>query len=109
MKIVYVRGPFLHITVEETFSDLDSIFDEVDMVKGRLKDPQHTGGNIVCEGRTKKKNKGLFLNERKDYQYLKLVSGINGALQRIKHPMVWKNQAIDCMKKLLDGFLTESL
>ena len=47
---------------------------------------------MSVRGRTKKKNKGLFLNERKDYQYLKLVSGINGTLQRIKHPMVWKNQ-----------------
>ena len=84
MKIVYVEEPFLHITVEETFSDLDSIFDEVDMVKGRLKDPQHTGGAMSVRGENKKKNKGLFLNERKDYQYLKLVSGINGSITKNK-------------------------
>ena len=33
MKIVYVEEPFFHIIVEETFSGLDSIFNEVDMVK----------------------------------------------------------------------------
>ena len=49
-----------------------------------------------------KKNKGLFLNERKDYQYLKLVSGINGAVTKNKtsNGMEESNSFIDCMKKL---------
>ena len=103
MKIVYVEEPFFHIIVEETFSDLDSIFNEVDMVKGELKDPRHTGGNLSVTGRTKKKNKGLFLNERKEYQYLKLVSGINGrSFTKIKtsNGMEESSAFIDCMKKL---------
>lgn len=107
MKIVYVEEPFFHIIVEETFSGLDSIFNEVDVVKGELKDPRHTGGALSVTGENRKKNKGLFLNERKEYQYLKLVSGINEVLQRLKRSIVWKNQTLYRLyeKTIWTGFL----
>ena len=92
MKINHVEEPFFHIVVEETFSDLNSIFDELDMVKNRLKTPEHTGGATSISGKNRKKNKGLFLNEFRNYQSLKTVSNINETLLKIKNSKEWKNR-----------------
>ncbi len=97
MKIKYVEEPFFHIVVENTFSDLNLIFNEMYLLKDKFLSPESSGGATFEGGEHKKKNKGLFLNGCKDYQSLKTVSNIREVILNINHSKEWKNRVFHRM------------
>ena len=91
MKVNFVKEPFFHLVVEESFSDSDSFFDEFDMLRERLQTAEQTGSDRHASGNSKKRGRGLFLGE--EYQSLKMVSNLRELILNIGHSKEWKNDA----------------
>lgn len=91
MEINFIKEPFFHIIVDDTFSDLNLIFGEINLLKDKFLSPEQSGGATFEDGEHKKKNKGLFLDGCENYRSLKIVSEINKILMRIRNSEKWKN------------------
>ena len=60
MKINIVEEPFFHIIVDDTFSDLNLIFSEINLLKDKFLSPEQSGGGSLKMGNTKRKTKDCF-------------------------------------------------
>lgn len=67
MQVTLYKEPFEYITIDDTYTEeeLKLIFLELDFwsISNNLMDPEHTASARWPDGTSKKKNKGLFLDD----------------------------------------------
>lgn len=99
MNIKHYTEPFYHIIIDDIFSDevLSEIFKEIEILETEFKSEKFTFSAKDFNGKLLKKNKGIFLNESKFYESLKIINYLNNILDKVCSDNDWKNKTLHRM------------